>query len=783
MQPTKQYIASFLLLGILISGLGNALFAQAYSSLQGIVLSQKGEPLPGASVVLQELKLGQVTDENGRFIFNKIPHGDYHLQISYIGYKKQVLSITLNSANQELQTVKLTENQELINEVQVVDKSENTRRNEQAYNVTSLKVKDLATFNTDVNNALSLITGINIRQSGGLGSQTTFSLNGFQDNQVRFFLDGVPMTYFGDAFNPKNFPLNMIDRVEVYKGVVPVYLGSDALGGAVNIITKQNQKSFLNASYSVGSFNTHRGSIIGHYYNPKNGFVFNGSAYINYSDNDYKIDVEMADSTGKLGDPVEVRRFHDLYRSMGFKAEAGLHDKKWADDLMISFMSGNVYDQIQHGYVVRNAIGAAFNTSKSIMPALRYSKSDFLTKNLSLKLHALYNKSIEQRVDTASRNYDWYGNYTVSDSHEQGETSNFAKSLFSFNDKACLAIANLSYEINSHQNVSFNYSWSNFSRKGEDPLAIYTIPFEKPNIIDKNILGLSYKLQLLGDRLSIIAFAKKFLLHSHTIYAAYGDYEEFDKHFSKNGLGGAVAYHLNENWLVKTSVENTYRLPTGAEFFGNGLLIKPNPELQPEQSTNYNLGLQFNQLVGRHHLSGEVGGILRQARSFIRLKTNGITGSYENLEDVNIRGVDAQLRYGYNDWLSLGLNTTYQDMRCAEGNYKGMRIPNQPFLFGNGDISLSKEAVWQKNDRLSLVYRVHYVKAFYLFWEKYGSTKYDVPDQLLQSLGLRYSFDHNRYNLALECSNITDARLYDNYGLQKPGRAFYLTLNYNLQKH
>lgn len=59
----------------------------------------------------------------------------------------------------------------------------------------------------------------------------------------------------------------MAERIEVYKGVVPISLGGDALGGAVNIVTKQNMRKYIDASYSIGSFNTHKASFSGRFAN------------------------------------------------------------------------------------------------------------------------------------------------------------------------------------------------------------------------------------------------------------------------------------------------------------------------------------------------------------------------------------------------------------------------------------------------------------------------------------------------------------------------------------
>src|SRR5690606_32300446 len=146
----------------------------------------------------------------------------------------------------------------------------------------------------DLGHALDRVSGVRVRESGGVGSQMNFSLNGFRGNQVRFFMDGVPMDNFGSSFQINNIPVGLAERIEVYTGVVPVGLGADALGGAVNIITNSKKKDHMEASYSYGSFNTHRFSL-NTVYVSKSGFTAQLNAFQNFSDNSYKMKVDVAD--------------------------------------------------------------------------------------------------------------------------------------------------------------------------------------------------------------------------------------------------------------------------------------------------------------------------------------------------------------------------------------------------------------------------------------------------------------------------------------------------------
>lgn len=105
----------------------------------------------------------------------------------------------------------------------------------------------------------------------------------------------------------------------------------------------------------------------------------------------------------------------------------------------------------------------------------------------------------------------------------------------------------------------------------------------------------------------------------------------------------------------------------------------------------------------------------------------------------------------------------------------GDRLPNQPYLFANSDITLNWNDCGAKGNQLSLTYDNYYQKEFPLYSESLGSkeTKSYVPDQFSHNISLTYSLKQGRYNISFECRNLTDAKLYDNFSLQKAGRAFY----------
>src|SRR5690606_27260684 len=92
----------------------------------------------------------------------------------------------------------------------------------------------------------------------------------------------------GTAFQLNNIPVNMAERIEVYKGVVPIEFGADAMGGVINIVTNRTPNTTVDVSYAYGSFNTHKSNIaLNHTF--KSGVSLQFNAFQNYSDNDYRV--------------------------------------------------------------------------------------------------------------------------------------------------------------------------------------------------------------------------------------------------------------------------------------------------------------------------------------------------------------------------------------------------------------------------------------------------------------------------------------------------------------
>ncbi|MGY3791197.1 TonB-dependent receptor [Aquimarina sp. 433] len=770
------------------------LCCQSQALLKGVVIDEKSQPIPEASIRVLELNnIGTTTNFDGKFNLS-IPEGYYTLQTSFIGFETNLLEVRVDANEERFIRIVLKENIEELNDVIVKSKTAGQKAKEKAFEVEVIEIKELKNTSADINSILNTIPGVNVRQRGGLGSAFDFSLNGLSGKQVKFFIDGIPIENFGSSLSLNNFSATLIERAEIYKGVVPIHLGADALGGAVNIITNRRRKDFLDVSYDVGSFNTHRATINAQHYSKK-GWMFQLSSFYNHSDNNYTIDDievrdELGNDTGIRRDDVE--RFHDAYNSQMITVKTGMLEKSFADRLILGFTASANENEIQHPIDPQNPFGEVFSENDIVSGSIEYEKNNLLKDRLRLKIYGSITRNREKVVDTSSRKYDWFGNFIERGDQTLGEFE-ASKTLFEFKDNLHLINALASYNLSDNHSVSLNYTKNYIRRKGEDEARTGRIAFQDPHIVNKNIVGLSYDFNLLENRWKTAIFSKGYLLNSEGIvedlFASTEEerFAKFENTFEELGYGLATTFKIVPDFQIKGSFERTFRIPEGYEVFGDGFLLKSNPTLLPEESYNVNLGALFNTEINKLKLQLDSNIFFRDAKNFIAIRSEGIFSRYYNTADARSTGIEGEIRMLYNNFFFLDLNATYQniiDQNAGENAgvdfLKNQRIANIPYLFGNARIGGRFKNVFATKDQFNISWNTYYVHEYPLtsFVEGNPEDRDIIPEQLSHNLELGYSFKDGRYNLSVLTRNITDAKIYDNFEIQQPGRAFYVKLRY-----
>ena len=356
--------------------------------LSGVVKSTDKSPIDFATVYLKNTNFGCTTNEKGEYRLNA-PAGEYILVVSAIGFETYEKSITIgNHHNRHRVTLKPSVTE--LDEVVVVSNGV-SRLKRSAFNAVAVDTRELQNSTKNLSEALQKLPGMKLRESGGVGSDMQLMLDGFSGKHVKVFIDGVPQEGAGTAFDLNNIPVNLAERIEVYKGVVPVGFGSDAIGGVINIVTNKHRRSwFMDASYSYGSFNTHK-SYVNFGQSFRNGLTYEINAYQNYSDNNYYINNwveefnhENNTSISDESNIQRVKRFNDTFHNETVIGKIGITDKPWADRLMFNIAYSHFYKEIQTGVYQEIVFGEKHRHGFSIVPSLEYRKRNLLTKGLDI---------------------------------------------------------------------------------------------------------------------------------------------------------------------------------------------------------------------------------------------------------------------------------------------------------------------------------------------------------------------------------------------------------------
>lgn len=756
---------------------------QDFINISGKVQNTIGEALPSAIVRVENTSLGTYSDNEGNYIL-QLPRGRHTLIISLLGYS--TLKYELNSRKNEVINFTLKKDNIHLEAVNIYGKGKNQQLKEGVYSVNAIDVKSVVNSVTNLSELVNRTAGVRIRAEGGLGSDFDLSLNGMSGNSIRYFIDDVPLNIKGNEVSLINLPVNAIERIEMYKGVVPAYLGADALGGAINIITRKERKNFLDISCCIGSFHTYMANLNARICLPKTDIILKPTVGINYSKNNYTMKgVELWNEEQAKYLPVNVKRFHDDYFSAFTQLEAGVENKKWADALFISGSYSKVNKELQTGSIQNIVYGMAEKQQEAWNLSVRYNKRDFLLKKLHFNTLLSHTWDHSVTIDTAYRQYNWDKTYTNT---SRNEITGRGKQLRNYKRPLTVIRTNTDYTFNDSHSLNLNYLMTRNDNRRYDEL---DTDFEPSNdVLTKHIIGLAYSQSFLDHRLANSFFVKNYINHvkvEQTDLYWITNSDDVPAKTTKNNIGYGIGsrYKFATPFALKASYEHAIRLPLARELLGNGTTVYANLALQPENSNNYNLGL-FGDLflTPQHHLYYEANAFFRKVKDYIHAVVSETEGTvqYENVSDVNVKGIEGEIHYNFNQQISLIANCSYQDSRNMNRykndgkpavTYKN-KIPNRPWLYSNAEVTFTQPNLPIKDSKLHFSYFYQYVHWFFLTWEGYGNlnSKSKIPTQHQHSVALTYSWKKERYNISLECNNLLDSKIYDNFMLQKPGRSF-----------
>ncbi|MBK0370809.1 TonB-dependent receptor [Flavobacterium agrisoli] len=638
----------------------NFIVAQS-GNVSGKILLGNSQPLPGANILIKgnTIQRSAISGNNGDYFIENLPYGHYDMEISSLESETKKHHIHHNSpkhvSNIKVEKASTKELEHVI--VQTTSKKKKIETT--GFAVTVIETKEASLRNLTTNELLDRSVGVRVRQNGGIGSNVEYNLNGMSGSTIGVFLDGIEVSTYGSSFNLNNIPPSMIERIEVYKGVLPSHLTGDYVGGAINVVLKKDvsQNNFT-AAASYGSFNTFQSDLGGSYRDKKTGLAVRGSGFYTYTDNSYET---WGRSTKYVNRDLQqipyyrAKRFNNTYKNIGGRIEAGFTDTKWADQFFIGYNGSSNYTELPHGITMATPYMGRFSETKAHVLLLNYIKRDFLIKNLALNINGTRSFRSTYVQDTVGYAYNWDGKIreTPTEEYLLDESGNQVpkrdslgniiyrkddqtvpeyetetvyiplktllggqqgrKTITNTDRKITNVRSNLGYLVANGHRVSLNHKYEATDRKDEDLFNQNMTGLATVSKISKHILSMNYEAETFNKKLRTNILGK--YTNNRTSQTSYEiattdnvntlirkDTVTTDYNF---GYGATVSYNILSNLYLIGSTENSPIMPSDEQIFGDPELnILSNLDLQPEKYINYNLGFRWGPAdFGKHRIS------------------------------------------------------------------------------------------------------------------------------------------------------------------------------------
>ena len=819
----------FIFIGLL-SFSATVVFGQQ-AVVKGKIQLDSGEPASHVTVRVKGTNIIGVSDRAGKYALNGVPYGEHGIELSSVDIEAKTLSIKVHRPFHDF-SMKVSPRGDIsIESVEVRGKTKKKAIETSGFAVAVIETKEASLRNLTTNELLDRTVGVRVRQNGGVGSSVDYNLNGMSGSTIGIFIDGIEASTYGRSFNLNNIPPSMIERIEVYKGVLPSHLSGNYIGGAINVVMKKGfSQNNLTVAASYGSFGTYNADIGASFRDKKSGFTFRGSGFHTHSDNSYETWGESTTHVNYLGQvtrPFRAKRFNNEYHSTAGRFEAGFTDVKWADIFFLGYNIANSYEEVPHGISMATPYVGRFNESTSSVFSLNYSKRDLLVEGLSLNVNATKSNRNTYLEDTVTFYYNWDQSIRefIFDGERKPIRVRYIDELGQLRYRAqqgeptmnetkrniLNARSNIAYMFLPGHRLSVNHAFQQTDRDDQDllrPVAkdLMTTSQTTQNIVTANYeaefwkrrINTNVQVQYTGDRNNQRRVDYIFPNGEPEIYR-----RDTSIYTDNVGYSAALAFRFAPHVYLLTSNKVAYVSPTETQLFGElERNIVANVNLKPEKNINTNVGFRTDMihLAPRHRISFYGSAFWRNGYDKITTETLDAdtidnvdkavldVTRYVNIGMTQARGFEAELIYVFNNRLNASFNISrfknlYKTKSDSEGNpspYYNELVVNEPYFTMNSNVQYRLDNVLQKKSILNLHYTFGYVHEYNIAWRNpaWGIT----PTQYVHDVGVSYRFPSQKVVLSVDAKNIFNGELYDNYMKQKPGRGVYVKLNYTINK-
>ena len=271
------------LVGILLM-LSSQLQAQ-HGTLSGIITNELNEPQPYVHIILSD-QYGGISDIDGSFVISEITPGTYELKTSILGYQQIKQSVSIQANQEQRLNLSLQADLNTLDEVVVTGTLKAVRRSDSPVPVdvyTPAFFKKNPTAN--VYEALQNVNGVRPNLNCQVCNTGDIQINGLDGPYTLVLIDGMPIvSSLATVYGLSGIPNAMIERMEIVKGPASSLYGSEAIGGLINIITKDASKApVLSLDLMGTSWAEYNADVALKLNMGQVADVFTGVNYFNYS--------------------------------------------------------------------------------------------------------------------------------------------------------------------------------------------------------------------------------------------------------------------------------------------------------------------------------------------------------------------------------------------------------------------------------------------------------------------------------------------------------------------
>ncbi len=711
------------------------------------------EPIPYARLLIQgaekKSKEALITDEKGEI---QLPaKGITIVQVSSNGYSS--ILDTIIPGKEHL--VFLTASNLQLDDIVVTASAKPISRDKSIYKIdmiSTTQIKERASSNLE--ELLSNQINVRVEQNGSLGS--SLRMQGLSGEQVKILVDGVSVIgRVNGNIDLTQINLQNADHVEIIEGPMSVIYGSDAIGGVINIISKENtQKNLIVSSNlyyeSIGKYNA---SLSGSYHKNHQTFSLTGS--------------------------------RNFFQGAALAGDSG-RNMTWRPWLQYNIDASYILAIAHH----KIKLSSSYFTETYFIPGtIIWEEDTFLTKGKDF-----YLKFIAPDAYNITSRFTNSVDYTFS---SDKNTVNVVSSHSTFNRLLKTYTNDLSY-LKQTQDVAgqdtqklsstmLRAIWANTSV--EHLQLMGGTDFNYDYAVDRADFGTK-------DILDLAAFFNVQYVPIKDLSIQPGFRLLYNSRFSSPLIYSLnLKYNLSDNFFLRASFAKGFRAPSLKELYFNFTQldhnVHGNPNLKPEVSNNFNFALNYKNSANKNLYSIGLTAFYNQIKDKIDYQVypnDQLRADYINLPIALYKnfGSNFDLTYQFENLLTIGISTGFTAVSKLSDTTAFFYSPN---LAGNLSFKESKSKI-----RLSLNYKYYGKFIQYTAEKVVGTDKYNITSENIagdyhnMDAQLSRRFWDGKIEFALGAKNlfnntrVSGSNLGSNGGLVGYGRTFYIKVNLNFEK-